>query len=70
MPTMTEKDAKRGRKWVKKMRKKGYRVEFVGDETNKDLLKGSFKWTSKWIKMPKADSYIIYGVVDPAKDKK
>ena len=39
MPIMTEKDAKRGRRWVKRMRKKGCRVEFVGDETNKDLLK-------------------------------
>ena len=36
---MTEKDARRGRRWVKKMRKKGYRVEYVGDETNKDILK-------------------------------
>ena len=36
---MTEKDARRGRAWVKKMRKKGYRVEFVGDETNKDILR-------------------------------
>ena len=39
MPIMTEKDARRGRKWVKKMRKKGYRVEHVGDETNKDILR-------------------------------
>ena len=43
---MTEKDARRGRRWVKKARKKGYRVENVGDETNKDILKrGIFKQT-------------------------
>ena len=41
---MTEKDARRGRKWVKKARKKGYRIEYVGDETNKDIYRPCLFW--------------------------